>query len=183
VELVSSNLAEVTADGLTTVDGKHREHDIIVYATGSEVASHGVGANVNLYGEDGLELEKYWTSLGGPQAYAGIAVPHFPNYFIVLGPNALAGSWGYTISRETVAIARIVRELLDYGISSVQPRLDVFEAENKEIKKILDTSVSSLIALAGYTLTPVLDPGSHPCGQLLARSNGKDHGQQPSQRQ
>jgi cation diffusion facilitator CzcD-associated flavoprotein CzcO len=142
VELVSIDLAEVKATGITTADGSHRDHDVIVYATGSDIAQHGVGANVHVHGENGLELEKYWASIGGPQAYAGIAVPHFPNYFIVLGPNSVAGSWGYTLARETIAVARIVRELVAYSLASVQPKEGIFEAENVAIKEKLETAVS-----------------------------------------
>jgi hypothetical protein len=35
----------------------------------------------------------------------------FPNYFMALGPNAVAGSWGFTIGNQTATIARIVREV------------------------------------------------------------------------
>lgn len=128
------------------MNGQHREHDVIVYATGSDIGNHGLGANVHLFGEDGLELEKYWTSIGGPQAYAGIAVPKFPNYFTIIGPNSVAGSWGYTSARSTAAVARIVREILDYGLSSVQPRQDVFERESEEIQQELNKSVSTCSA-------------------------------------
>lgn len=64
---------------------------------GSNVAEHGVGLNIGLKGEDGVELQEHWKQIGGPQSYLGVSVPKFPNYFITLGPNAIAGSWGYTI--------------------------------------------------------------------------------------
>lgn len=35
----------------------------------------------------------------------------FPNYFTVLGPNAVAGSWGFTIGNQTAVIARLVKEV------------------------------------------------------------------------
>lgn len=62
----------------------------------------------------------------------------FPNYFIVIGPNATAGSWGWTLGRQSTAIARVVRGLLDYGLSSVQPKADVYEAYNVEIQAKLE---------------------------------------------
>lgn len=143
MELVSGPLESVDATGIT-VGGRHREHDVIVYATGSDIGAHGLGANVRLFGEGGLELEQYWTSIGGPQAYAGIAVPRFPNYFTIIGPNSVAGSWGYTALRETAAVARIVREIVDYGLSSVQPKQAVFEHESEQIQRELNKSVSTV---------------------------------------
>jgi cation diffusion facilitator CzcD-associated flavoprotein CzcO len=73
---------------------------MIVFATGSNVAEHGLGLNIGLYGEGGIELRSYWKSIEGPQSYLGLSVPKFPNYFMVVGPNAIAGSWGYTIGNQ-----------------------------------------------------------------------------------
>lgn len=64
------------------------------------MAEHGLGLNIGLHGEDGLELRTYWKSIAGPQSYLGLSVPKFPNYFMVVGPNAIAGSWGYTIGNQ-----------------------------------------------------------------------------------
>jgi hypothetical protein len=75
VHLTSSPIERITADGIVTKDGVETPVDIIVFATGSDVARHGVGLNVGLYGEDGLELRSYWESLDGPEAYFGLAVP------------------------------------------------------------------------------------------------------------
>lgn len=113
---MGTKITNADEKGLVTSDGVRREFDVIIFATvslrdrclprakadalftqGSDVAKHGVGLNINLKGEQGLELKSYWDSLGGPKAYLGTAVPQFPNYFAILGPNAIAGSWGYTI--------------------------------------------------------------------------------------
>lgn len=75
VTLVNTDLASVKPNGIVTADGKLREHDVIIWATGSDVPHHGLGENVNLHGEDGKELQAYWKEVGGPEAYAGLAVP------------------------------------------------------------------------------------------------------------
>ena len=100
VHLTNSPISNITEDGIQTVDGIETKADIIVFATGSNVAEHGLGLNVGLYGEDGIELRSYWKSIDGPQSYLGLSVPKFPNYFMVVGPNAIAGSWGYTIGNQ-----------------------------------------------------------------------------------
>ncbi len=71
--------------------------------------NEGVGVNKDVRGEAGLELKAYWDAIGGPQAYAGLAVPHFPNDFIGIGPNATAGSWGWTLGAQSRRIAQLVR--------------------------------------------------------------------------
>lgn len=40
---------------------------------------------LEIIGVGGLLLEDYWKSKGGPEAYYGLAVPNFPNYFMLLG--------------------------------------------------------------------------------------------------
>jgi len=67
----------------------------------------------------------------------------FPNYFIVIGPNGTAGSWGWTIGRQTTAIARIVRELLDYDVTSVQPTQEAYERWNKWLDERLHNCVAT----------------------------------------
>lgn len=137
VSLNGQGIREITEDSVTDNTGAAFQADVIIYATGSEVGRHGVGLNENLYGEDGLELKAYWESIGGPQSYLGIAVPKFPNYFITIGPNAVAGSWGYTIGNQTTVIARMINEMVRYGIGSLQAKEEVFTRHNAKIQESL----------------------------------------------
>jgi len=75
VTLVSEQITQITPSGIVTADGQQRDFDVIVYATGSDVAEHGVGVNEGLRGENEVELKEYWKSIGGPQSYLGLAVP------------------------------------------------------------------------------------------------------------
>lgn len=74
MELVSAPITRVLPEGIEAADGV-RAHDVIIYATGADVAWEGVGLNRGVYGENGRELREYWEELGGPQAYAGLAMP------------------------------------------------------------------------------------------------------------
>lgn len=154
VELVGTPIASVRPEGIETSDGKVREHDIIIYATGSDVSHTGLGLSQGVYGENGVELRAFWDKLGGPQAYgAGIAVPGFPNYFIVIGPNAISGSWGFTLGVNSAAIGRIVREIVDYGLSSLQPTVDAFKAHNASVQAQLATSAPASQLTANWWRT------------------------------
>lgn len=75
VELVGNKITEVVEHGLVTEDGTHRQFDVVIYATGCDVAETGVGLNENVKGEAGLELREHWKSIGGPQAYRSTALP------------------------------------------------------------------------------------------------------------
>ena len=47
---------------------------------------------LEVFGVGGLRLADYWESKGAPEAYYGLAVPNFPNYFMFLGTSARAVS-------------------------------------------------------------------------------------------
>ena len=49
------------------------------------VFSRQLPPRLEIVGTGGLRLADYWESKGGPEAYYGLAVPNFPNYFILLG--------------------------------------------------------------------------------------------------
>lgn len=142
VTLSSSGIREITRHSIIANDGSTFNPDVIIFATGSDVAWHGVGLNVGLHGEGGVELREHWASIGGPQALLGLVVPKFPNYFMVLGPNAIAGTWGWTLGHQSWKIAHIVRDMVDYGIGALQPRQEAFEKENREQQERLAGSVS-----------------------------------------
>lgn len=44
---------------------------------------------LEVFGTGGLRLLDYWKSKDGPEAYYGIAVPNFPNFFMFLGMFAV----------------------------------------------------------------------------------------------
>jgi cation diffusion facilitator CzcD-associated flavoprotein CzcO len=87
VELVTSGIAEVTADQIVTKDGKARTVDTIIYGTGfkaTDTARYG-----RIRGVGGVELADAWAK--GGRAFWGIGMTGFPNYFMLLGPNTGLG--------------------------------------------------------------------------------------------
>ncbi len=87
VTLETDGIARITETGVTTGAGQHHELDVIVYATGFDVAA--TFARMHLVGRDGRSLTEAWA--GGVGAYQGITVAGFPNFFMLLGPNTGLG--------------------------------------------------------------------------------------------
>lgn len=87
VTLETDGIARVTETGVTTEAGQHHDLDVIVYATGFDVAA--TFARMHLVGRDGRSLTEAWS--GGVGAYQGITVAGFPNFFLLLGPNTGLG--------------------------------------------------------------------------------------------
>jgi cation diffusion facilitator CzcD-associated flavoprotein CzcO len=87
VEVVTDPIVRVDPDAVVTADGTRREVDTIVVATGFEATDF--LAPVEIVGREGRRLHAEWK--GGASAYQGIAVPGYPNLFILYGPNTNLG--------------------------------------------------------------------------------------------
>ncbi|BAX90509.1 flavin-containing monooxygenase [Mycobacterium shigaense] len=109
VEVVTSPARALKARSLVTEDGTEREVDVVVCATGYAAADY-LG-ELDVVGEDGITLRKRWND--GAQAYFGMAVPGFPNFFMLYGPNTNVGSNSVIFMLEAQAryIVRALRYL------------------------------------------------------------------------
>jgi cation diffusion facilitator CzcD-associated flavoprotein CzcO len=79
VTSVFSNIAKVNKDGIETVDGKQHKMDILVCATGFQVAFRPVFKVVN---GEGKTLDEDWGS--GVNLYMGLSAPRFPNFYTIV---------------------------------------------------------------------------------------------------
>jgi cation diffusion facilitator CzcD-associated flavoprotein CzcO len=87
VDLVTDPIERITADGVVTADGTARAADVIIYGTGFKAVE--LLAPMQVSGLDGQRLADAWRD--GPQAYLGMSVAGFPNFFILYGPNTNLG--------------------------------------------------------------------------------------------
>ncbi|ONI82818.1 hypothetical protein ALI144C_17240 [Actinosynnema sp. ALI-1.44] len=78
---------------------------------------------------------------GGARAYLGIAVPGFPNLFLMYGPNTNlgAGSFIHMIERQARYIADLVGRLSPG--QALEVRADVAERFDEEMRRRLDGTV------------------------------------------
>jgi cation diffusion facilitator CzcD-associated flavoprotein CzcO len=87
VTLVTGRIARVEAAGIRTEDGVLHEVDVIVYGTGFDTLQF-LGAG-DVTGRGGTSLRAAWQA--APQAYLGMNVAGFPNFFMLYGPNTNLG--------------------------------------------------------------------------------------------
>jgi cyclohexanone monooxygenase len=88
VEVVSSPARSLRARSVVTEDGKELDVDVVLCATGYAAADY-LG-QIEVTGEGGTTLRETWRD--GAYAYLGMAVPEFPNFFMLYGPNTNVGS-------------------------------------------------------------------------------------------
>jgi cation diffusion facilitator CzcD-associated flavoprotein CzcO len=120
VEVVTSPARSLRAGSLVTDDGTEREVDLVVCATGYAAADY--LAELDVIGEHGVTLREVWRD--GAHAYLGMAVPGFPNFFMLYGPNTNVGSNSVIFILEAQAryIVRALRYLRRRGKGYVAVR-------------------------------------------------------------
>ncbi|ORA54480.1 flavin-containing monooxygenase [Mycobacteroides franklinii] len=100
VTLVTDSIVEITPNGVLSDTGEHHDADVIIYGTG--FAAGGFLDHVTITGLDGATLRERWSQ--GARAYLGMAVPGFPNMFLMYGPNTNLGSGSIVAMLECQAV-------------------------------------------------------------------------------
>ncbi|WP_298692807.1 NAD(P)/FAD-dependent oxidoreductase [uncultured Sphingomonas sp.] len=89
VFVVTGSIARIEADGVRLQDGIFHSLDILVLATGFHADRFVRPAQV--LGEQGIDLDTVWRT--DPTAYYAVAIPHFPNFFLINGPTGPVGNF------------------------------------------------------------------------------------------
>ena len=132
VSLVTDGIAQVTAEGVETVDGTLHEADVIVYGTGFTASDFLMPMKV--VGRGGIELHERWR--GDARAMLGITLPRFPNLFLLYGPNTnivVNGSITYFSECEVHYVVGCLRELLVRGARALEPTQEAHDAFNARV--------------------------------------------------
>lgn len=130
VNVVTEGIERFEPRGIRTRDGLLHELDVIVLATGFRPDRF--VRPIRLLGRDGIDLDDVWA--GGPVAYLSIAVPGFPNLFMLNGPNGPIGNLSLikVAERQLAYVLHLVdglREGRHKEIAVTRAATDRFEAE------------------------------------------------------
>ena len=126
VDVVSSPARYLRSRSLVTEDGTELDVDVVLCATGYAAADY-LG-QIEVVGEDGASLRETWSD--GAYAYLGMAVPGFPNFFMLYGPNTNVGSNSVIFMLEAQAhyIVRALKHMRRRHKSYVAVRHDAMSA-------------------------------------------------------
>ncbi|GAA2061552.1 flavin-containing monooxygenase [Williamsia deligens] len=120
VTLETTGIAAVEPTGVRTADGTLHECDVLVLATGFKVFEKGNMPPFGVRGVGGRDLDSWWSE-HRLQAFHGVSVPGFPNFFTILGPYAYNGSSYFTlIETQSRHIARCLTRARSAGASRVE---------------------------------------------------------------
>lgn len=139
VNLVTQGIRRITADGVETVDGRHHPADAIVYGTG--FAATEFLAPMTITGRDGQDLNEAWQK--GAQAYLGMTVPGFPNFFMLYGPNTNLGhsSIIYMLESQIAHVMRCLQAANQASASTVEVDAQHYSRFNSTIQDRLRATV------------------------------------------
>ncbi len=82
--IVKGQIASIVPDGIVMADGSKVELDVLVYATGFD--AHAYMRPMRVTGLNGTTIDEAWKEQ--IYSYGGIALPGFPNLFMLYGPFA-----------------------------------------------------------------------------------------------
>lgn len=109
VDLVTEPITKITGSGIVTEDGLQRDVDVLILATGFKVLDID-SITFDVVGSGGDSLADFWDS-HRMQAYEGVSVPGFPNFFSVMGPYGYVGSSYFAlVEAQTHHITRCLRQ-------------------------------------------------------------------------
>lgn len=138
VEVVTDGIREIRPEGIVDADGSLHEVDVIVHGTGFTASDF--LAPIEVRGRGGADLRERWRE--GAHAYLGLAVPDFPNMFLMYGPNTNVGSGSIVFMLEQQA--RHLAEAIAHSARAGAPlevRREVEAAYDAEMQDRLSDSV------------------------------------------
>ncbi|CAE6343559.1 unnamed protein product [Rhizoctonia solani] len=142
VDMEWDPIAKIVPDGIETKSGHKHQFDVIAFATGFDIMK---SVALDVRGINGQRLQEYYDQEGGPTGYMGTAIPGFPNWFTILGPNTATGHASVIFAEELQMdyITQLLRPILAGDVKGFMPRADSTRAWNKWAQSKLGNHVWS----------------------------------------
>jgi len=141
VELVPEKLTKVEGNRLYGSDGTVYEADVIVLATGFNVAQ--MLNTFEIQGRGGLSVRDAWRD-DEPRAYLGTTVRGFPNFFTLYGPNLQPGHGGsmfLTLEMQVRYALDLITQMAKQGLGEIECRDSIESEYNQRLDRAMDMMV------------------------------------------
>lgn len=119
VDFISDKITRIEKDGARLENGKSIKFDVLVCATGFNTSSI---PPFSIVGKSGESLKQKFMPY--PKTYLAMAVDGFPNFFMMLGPNAGVGAGSLTLVLEGQGdyIVKCIRKLQKEDYLTMTPK-------------------------------------------------------------
>lgn len=133
VTLETSNIVEITPNGIRTSNGVEHELDVLILATGFKVSDKDALPTYAAFGRNGVNLADDWDE-NRLRSYQGISVAGFPNIFTIFGPYGYNGASFFTLIENNAAhIVRLLSEARKRGAVAIEVTKSAQDAYMTEI--------------------------------------------------
>ncbi|MBV1882497.1 MAG: NAD(P)/FAD-dependent oxidoreductase [Pseudomonadales bacterium] len=109
IELTTEGIERITEKGIVTADGVEHEVDLLIWATGYKTQEPGNAPSFGVIGSKNYDLGDFWYE-NRYQAYNGVSVPDFPNFFLTFGPYTGGLNWFSMLEANALFIVRCLKE-------------------------------------------------------------------------
>lgn len=135
VDVVTSRIDHLSRNAVATSDGRDHRVDTVIFATGFQTTSF--LAPMEIRGLGGRSLDTEWKD--GAEAYLGISVASFPNFFMMYGPNTNLGhnSIIFMIECQVGYIVRCIQEIFGRDLKYLDLRQNAMDAFNARLQREL----------------------------------------------
>ena len=133
VVLETEAVAEVLPDRVVTTAGTEHVVDVLVLATGFDAVNF--LASYEVRGRSGATLRDTWDG-DDARAYLGVAVPDFPNFFMLNGPNTQTGHGGsllYLVECQLDVVMSALTQMVEKGIGALECRPEVYDRYSRAV--------------------------------------------------
>jgi cation diffusion facilitator CzcD-associated flavoprotein CzcO len=137
VELIPHPVVRVTPTGIVDDTGTEHQIDVLVMATGFQGSNY--LAQLPVTGPGGRTLHEAWN--GEPEAFLGITVPGFPNFFMLYGPNTNSPVVLFHLEQQSQYVVRALKRMLAHGATAVESRRPVHDRYNRWLQGRMKGSV------------------------------------------
>jgi len=139
VELVSSPITGIGEQGVESEDAVSRDVDVIIYGTGFRTTD--MLSGVRFAGTGGQSLRDAWAD--GAEAYRGVCVAGFPNFYMLYGPNTNLGSNSiiFMVERQVDYALACIEKLLSHQLTSLDVNSKVMRSYNHRMQAELAKTV------------------------------------------
>ena len=137
--LVTEHIERIEPEGIRTVDGELHELDVLVLATGFDATSFVLPTEV--IGENGSSLGQAWD--GAPRAHRAVAMPGFPNFWMLEGPTGPVGNLSLiSISEHQVDyVISMLDRMKQDGLAAIAARESAYAAYNDAMNDAVKKTV------------------------------------------
>jgi cation diffusion facilitator CzcD-associated flavoprotein CzcO len=167
VELITDRIERIVPGGVVTADGTTRPAEVIVYGTGFKAVE--LLTPMQVTGRSGESLQEAWRD--GAQAYLGISVSGFPNFFMLYGPNTNLGgnSIIYMLEGQIGYVLSAIQAIEAQRLAWLDVRPEVQDRFNAWVQKASRTSVWETGCHSWYTTSTGRNTNNWPDHTFMYR--------------